>query len=50
MSQLNRCIFREGGLAVTPLQAKYALGNQSHNAKRVLSETGHAALAWPREH
>jgi hypothetical protein len=25
MSQLNRYIFREGGLAVTPLQAKYAL-------------------------
>jgi hypothetical protein len=25
MSQLNQCIFREGGLAVTQLQAKYAL-------------------------
>ena len=50
MSQLNQCIFRKGGLAVTPLQAKYALGSWSYNAKRLLSETGHAALAWPRDH
>jgi hypothetical protein len=33
MSQLNQCIFREGGLAVTPLQAKYALA-ASHIMRR----------------